>query len=86
MRIGRAASAIVSEWLERPTISILEPGARVTRLKVGDDLPFYKPQGNEVTLFEYAWNHRLPMLIKGPTGCGKTLLARAVDLRSDTQP
>ena len=35
-------------------------------------LPFYKPQGNEVTLFEYAWRHRLPMLIKGPTGCGKT--------------
>jgi nitric oxide reductase NorQ protein len=37
-----------------------------------DKLPFYKPQGNEVTLFEYAWRHCLPMLIKGPTGCGKT--------------
>ena len=37
-----------------------------------DELPFYRPQGNEVSLFEYAWNHRLPMLIKGPTGCGKT--------------
>ena len=37
-----------------------------------DELPFYRPQGNEVLLFEYAWNHRLPMLIKGPTGCGKT--------------
>ena len=37
-----------------------------------DNLPFYRPQGNEISLFEYAWRHRLPMLIKGPTGCGKT--------------
>lgn len=36
------------------------------------DLPFYMPQGNEVELFEYAFKHQLPMLIKGPTGCGKT--------------
>jgi len=35
-------------------------------------LPFYRPQGNECTLFEYAWRHQLPVLIKGPTGCGKT--------------
>ena len=42
------------------------------RLTTGDDLPFYKPQGNEVSLFEYAFRHQLPMLIKGPTGCGKT--------------
>jgi nitric oxide reductase NorQ protein len=42
------------------------------RLPAGDDLPFYKPQGNEVSLFEYAFRHQLPMLIKGPTGCGKT--------------
>lgn len=36
------------------------------------NLPFYRPQGNEVELFEYAWRNRLPVLIKGPTGCGKT--------------
>jgi len=36
------------------------------------ELPFYKPQGNEVDLFEHAYKHQLPMLIKGPTGCGKT--------------
>jgi nitric oxide reductase NorQ protein len=42
------------------------------RLPASDDLPFYRPQGNEVLLFEYAWRHQLPMLIKGPTGCGKT--------------
>ena len=34
--------------------------------------PFYLPGGNEEALFEYAYQHQLPMLIKGPTGCGKT--------------
>lgn len=34
--------------------------------------PYYAPTGNEVALFEHAWRHRLPLLLKGPTGCGKT--------------
>ena len=34
--------------------------------------PFYRPQGGEVALFEHAWRNQLPVLIKGPTGCGKT--------------
>ena len=46
--------------------------ASVKRQSSLEELPFYKPQGNEVALFEYAWRHHLPMLIKGPTGCGKT--------------
>jgi nitric oxide reductase NorQ protein len=37
-----------------------------------DELPFYRPQGNEMALFEHAWRRQLPVLIKGPTGCGKT--------------
>jgi nitric oxide reductase NorQ protein len=36
------------------------------------DVPFYHPVGNECELFEYAYRNRLPLLIKGPTGCGKT--------------
>jgi len=44
-----------------------------TTLKIEQpEHPFYKPQGNEVALFEHAYRHQLPMLIKGPTGCGKT--------------
>ncbi len=35
-------------------------------------IPFYLPQGNEVALFEHAWRNQLPVMIKGPTGCGKT--------------
>jgi len=36
------------------------------------ELPFYEPSGNEISLFEHAFHERLPLLIKGPTGCGKT--------------
>jgi len=36
------------------------------------DKLFYQAQKNEVSLFEYAFEHQLPVLIKGPTGCGKT--------------
>ncbi len=34
--------------------------------------PFYLPIGDEVALFEAAYAARLPVLLKGPTGCGKT--------------
>lgn len=33
---------------------------------------YYRSIGHEVTLFEHASRHGLPVLIKGPTGCGKT--------------
>jgi len=36
------------------------------------ELPLYVPSGNECALFEQAWRRRLPVLLKGPTGCGKT--------------
>ncbi|MDB5761913.1 MAG: family ATPase [Herminiimonas sp.] len=36
------------------------------------DEPFYLPVGDEVSLFEAAHRERIPVLLKGPTGCGKT--------------
>jgi len=33
---------------------------------------FYQPQGQEVQLFTHAFEQHLPVLLKGPTGCGKT--------------
>src|SRR5689334_20587150 len=36
------------------------------------EIPHYAPQGNECALFEHAWTRQLPILLKGPTGCGKT--------------
>lgn len=36
------------------------------------ELPWYRPVGNECAVFERAYRLRLPLLLKGPTGCGKT--------------
>ncbi|MGO4676639.1 CbbQ/NirQ/NorQ/GpvN family protein [Bosea sp. 2YAB26] len=36
------------------------------------DIPAYTASGNERALFEKAWERRLPLLLKGPTGSGKT--------------
>jgi nitric oxide reductase NorQ protein len=34
--------------------------------------PYYLQTGNEVGLFEAAYDGKLPVMLKGPTGCGKT--------------
>jgi nitric oxide reductase NorQ protein len=45
--------------------------------------PFYLPIGDEVAVFTAAWAARLPVLLKGPTGCGKT---RFVEYMAATLP
>ena len=44
----------------------------VAAVSSADDLPFYRPTGSERELFEHAYRNQLPLLLKGPTGCGKT--------------
>jgi nitric oxide reductase NorQ protein len=34
--------------------------------------PYYEAVGSEISIFEAAYANRLPVLLKGPTGCGKT--------------
>jgi len=34
--------------------------------------PFYVPVKDEIDLFQAAYNEKIPVLLKGPTGCGKT--------------
>ena len=34
--------------------------------------PYYEPAGAEVSVFASAFENQLPILLKGPTGCGKT--------------
>ena len=34
--------------------------------------PYFAPVGDEIELFEAAYHQQLPVLLKGPTGCGKT--------------
>ena len=37
-----------------------------------DKKPYYKATAKEITVFEHAFKNRLPVLLKGPTGTGKT--------------
>lgn len=34
--------------------------------------PYYRPVADEVELYEAAYNVRMPVMLKGPTGCGKS--------------
>ena len=34
--------------------------------------PYYEPVGDEIEIFEAAYKQQMPVLLKGPTGCGKT--------------
>lgn len=43
--------------------------------------PFYLPIADEVQLFTAAWECRLPVLLRGPTGCAKT---RFVEYMAET--
>ncbi len=47
------------------------------------EIPFYAPQGDECRLFAHAHASALPLLIKGPTGCGKTRLVEHMAARLD---
>jgi len=47
----------------------MSEAANLARL---DEEPYYLPLGDEVEVFEAAYDARLPVLLKGPTGCGKT--------------
>jgi nitric oxide reductase NorQ protein len=49
------------------SVTSIARAARVPSL-----IPPYTTTGDEIAVFELAYNNRLPVLIKGPTGCGKT--------------
>lgn len=41
----------------------------------------YLASGNEVELFEQAYRQRIPVMLTGPTGCGKTRLVEHMGMR-----
>jgi nitric oxide reductase NorQ protein len=43
--------------------------------------PYYVPLGNEIELFEAAYESKLPVMLKGPTGCGKTRFVEHMSYR-----
>ena len=43
--------------------------------------PYYVPIGDEVELFEAAYAQKIPVIFKGPTGCGKTRFVEYMSYR-----
>ena len=50
----------------------LTPANGIIRQYVIDAEPYYRAVADELALFEAAYAVRMPMMLKGPTGCGKT--------------
>ena len=46
--------------------------------------PFYLPIGDEIELFEAAYREKIPVLLKGPTGVGKTRFVEYMSYRLGT--
>lgn len=51
---------------------VLFTAAGATPVQSATEIPFYHETGNECALFTAAYREGLPLLLKGPTGCGKT--------------
>jgi nitric oxide reductase NorQ protein len=43
--------------------------------------PYYVPVGDEIELFEAAYAQKIPVIFKGPTGCGKTRFVEYMSYR-----
>ncbi|HYJ18442.1 MAG TPA: CbbQ/NirQ/NorQ/GpvN family protein [Burkholderiales bacterium] len=50
----------------------LSPAEGIVKQYRVDAEPYYRAVGDEIQLFEAAYAVRMPMMLKGPTGCGKT--------------
>jgi nitric oxide reductase NorQ protein len=46
---------------------------------------YYKPIYKECDIFEHAFHQKLPLLLKGPTGCGKTRFIEYMAQKLDTE-
>lgn len=51
---------------------VLFTAAGATPVQSATEIPFYHETSNECALFTAAYREGLPLLLKGPTGCGKT--------------
>jgi len=54
----------------------------IEQYKISEE-PFYQPYGNEVEQYESAYASRLPVMVKGPTGCGKSRFIEYMAWRLD---
>jgi len=71
LRSTRAASGPMTKSLPGKIAALKEPAAQ-TAARMIEREPYYEPLGREIELFEAAYATQIPVLLKGPTGCGKT--------------
>src|SRR5690606_34407405 len=50
----------------------MSPNVGATPFQRAGDEPYYLPTGDEVAVFEQCHARALAVMLKGPTGCGKT--------------
>ena len=70
---SKKASDLLPLWLNVKILlfSVQMPESAIEEYRVVTE-PYYLAVGREVELFEAAHTARLPVILKGPTGCGKT--------------
>ena len=71
----QTSNARVEELSERSNVAVRRTGAEGTTRA---ERPHYVPVGNEEGVFKSAYRQRMSILIKGPTGCGKTRFVEAM--------
>jgi len=64
-------------------VTIVPPsGEAISQYRILDE-PYYRSIGSEVDLYEAAYAVRMPMMLMGPTGCGKTRFVEYMAWRLD---
>lgn len=64
----------------KPMMNPIAPSNALGAYRIAAE-PYYRPAGGEVALYEHAYAHRMPLILKGPTGCGKTRFVEAMAWR-----
>ena len=71
--LARAAQTTSAQALPRPALATAAaPDNDVLAAHRVLSEPYYRAVADEVELYEAAYSVRMPMMLKGPTGCGKT--------------
>lgn len=71
--LARAAAQKSAQAALRPTSNTSQhSGTDVLAAHRVQGEPYYRAVADEVALYEAAYSVRMPMMLKGPTGCGKT--------------
>jgi nitric oxide reductase NorQ protein len=68
---GRETSAVAGRAGLRYNKYMTTETIDISRHYISEE-PFYLPMEKELELFDAAYRNRIPVLLKGPTGCGKT--------------